>query len=41
MAEQSDPKHRFHELVVADVIQETADTRSFVFDVPHGQAALF
>ncbi len=41
MTEQSDPKHRFHELVVADVIQETADTRSFVFDVPPALAALF
>ena len=41
MTEQGDPKHRFHELVVADVIQETADTRSFVFDVPATQIALF
>ncbi len=41
MTEQSDPKHRFHALVVADVIQETADTRSFVFDVPESLRALF
>jgi 3-ketosteroid 9alpha-monooxygenase subunit B len=41
MAEPSDPKHSFHELVVADVIQETADTRSFVFDVPPALSGLF
>jgi 3-ketosteroid 9alpha-monooxygenase subunit B len=41
MADPDDPKHRFHELVVADVIQETADTRSFVFDVPAPLRALF
>ena len=41
MADPNDPKHRFHELVVADVIQETADARSFVFDVPAALRALF
>ncbi len=41
MSQTSDPKHSFHELVVADVIQETADTRSFVFEVPRAQAKLF
>jgi 3-ketosteroid 9alpha-monooxygenase subunit B len=41
MSETNDPKHRFHPLVVADVIQETADTRSFVFDIPSELAPLF
>ena len=41
MSETNDPKHRFHELVVAEVIQETADTRSFVFDAPVGLQGLF
>ena len=41
MSETHDPKHRFHELVIADVVQETTDTRSFVFDVPPALAALF
>jgi 3-ketosteroid 9alpha-monooxygenase subunit B len=41
MTEPNDPKHRFHELVVADVIQETADTRSFVFGVPSELGGLF
>ena len=41
MTESSDPRHRFHELVVAEVIQETADTRSFVFEIPPQQTELF
>lgn len=41
MSETHDPKHRFHELVVADVVQETADTRSFAFEVPPALAPLF
>jgi len=41
MADPNDPRHRFHELVVADVIQETADARSFVFDVPAPLRPLF
>ncbi len=41
MTQTGDSKHRFHELVTADVIQETADTRSFVFDVPDALAPLF
>jgi ferredoxin-NADP reductase len=28
------PDHEYHELAVADVIDETADTRSFVLDIP-------
>ena len=41
MTQTSDAKHRFHELLVADVIQETADTRSFAFDVPDVLRELF
>ena len=41
MTQTSDARHRFHELVVADVIQETADTRSFAFDVPDVLGELF
>jgi len=41
MAESNDPKHLFHELGIADVVQETADTRSFVFDVPPELAGLY
>jgi len=28
------PDHEYHALVVADVVEETADTRSFVLDIP-------
>lgn len=35
------PRQQFYELVVADVIDETHDTRSFVFDVPDGLRELF
>ncbi len=41
MTETNDPKHRFHELAVADVIQETADTRSFVFEIPRELTGVF
>jgi 3-ketosteroid 9alpha-monooxygenase subunit B len=41
MSETSDPKHSFHELEIADVVQETADTRSFVFAVPASLEPLF
>lgn len=41
MTAASDAKHRFHELVTAEVIQETADTRSFVFEVPAALTGLF
>ena len=37
----ADPKHSFHTLRVADVIQETSDARSFVFEVPPALEALF
>src|SRR3974377_16417 len=33
--------HEYHALVVADVVDETADTRSFVRDVPPELAATF
>ena len=33
--------HEFHGLVVADVVDETADTRSFVFDIPPELAETF
>lgn len=36
-----DPKHSFHTLRIADVIQETADARSFVFEVPPALEPLF
>ena len=35
------PRHRFHPLVVREVIEETADARSLVFDVPHALSPLF
>ncbi|HTO69387.1 MAG TPA: ferredoxin--NADP reductase [Myxococcota bacterium] len=37
----TDPKHSFHSLRVAEVIQETSDARSFVFEVPPPLEALF
>ena len=37
----ADPKHSFHTLRVADVIQETADARSFSFEVPAALDALY
>lgn len=37
----SDPRHSFHALTVRRVIDETADTRSFVLDVPEQLEALF
>jgi 3-ketosteroid 9alpha-monooxygenase subunit B len=33
--------HEYHRLAVAGVVDETPDTRSFVFDVPAGLAATF
>ncbi len=33
--------HEYHSLAVADVVEETADTRSFVLDIPAGLAATF
>jgi 3-ketosteroid 9alpha-monooxygenase subunit B len=36
-----DPKHAFHTLRIAAVVQETADTRSFAFEVPPQLAELF
>ena len=36
-----DPRHQFHELVVAEVVRETADAASFVFDVPAELESLF
>ena len=30
------PDHDYHELAITDVVDETADTRSFVLDVPAG-----
>ena len=33
--------HQYHPLTVADVIDETADTRSFVFEIPSALAAAF
>jgi 3-ketosteroid 9alpha-monooxygenase subunit B len=37
----NDPRHQFHEIAVYDVIRETADATSFVFDVPHALDHLF
>ena len=37
----NDPKHSFHPLRVADVVKETADARSFLFEVPPALAELF
>ncbi len=37
----TDPKHSFHSLRVARVVQETADARSFEFEVPPPLAPLF
>lgn len=39
--QSDDPRHQFHELVVAEVVQETADACSFVFDVPPDLDGLF
>ena len=39
--ESDDPRHQFHELTVYDVIRETADANSFVFDVPVALEKLF
>ncbi|HTO06755.1 MAG TPA: ferredoxin--NADP reductase [Myxococcota bacterium] len=36
-----DPKHAFHTLRIAAVVQETPDTRSFAFEVPPALAELF
>ncbi len=36
-----DPKHAFHALRIAAVVQETADTRSFAFEIPPPLAELF
>ena len=36
-----DPLHSFHELTVQDVIRETADATSFVFEVPSALAEVF
>ncbi len=36
-----DPKHSFHSLRIADVVQETADARSFEFEVPPEIEPLF
>jgi len=33
--------HDYHSLAVADVVEETADTRSFVLDIPAGLEATF
>jgi ferredoxin-NADP reductase len=33
--------HDYHPLTVADVVDETADTRSFVLEIPPAQGALF
>lgn len=35
------PKHRYHSLVVADVIEETHDTKSVVFQVPEAVRSVF
>ncbi len=37
----ADPKHSFHALRIADVIQETSDARSFSFEIPRELEALF
>jgi 3-ketosteroid 9alpha-monooxygenase subunit B len=37
----ADPKHSFHSLRIADVVTETADARSFTFEVPPRLEALF
>ncbi|HTO54158.1 MAG TPA: ferredoxin--NADP reductase [Myxococcota bacterium] len=37
----ADPKHSFHSLRIADVVQETHDARSFSFEVPPALAELF
>src|SRR5436190_16091223 len=34
-------EHEYHRLVVAEVVDETADTRSFVLDIPAGVADTF
>ena len=36
-----DPRHSYHPLVVADVIRETEDARSFVFTIPEPLRELF
>lgn len=36
-----DPRHQFHEISVFDVIRETADSTSFVFDIPDPLVDLF
>ena len=36
-----DPRHQFHELEVLDVIRETADATSFVFEIPSALEEIF
>jgi 3-ketosteroid 9alpha-monooxygenase subunit B len=36
-----DPRHRFYELTVFDVIRETADANSFIFEIPNELEELF
>jgi 3-ketosteroid 9alpha-monooxygenase subunit B len=36
-----DPRHRFHDITVKEVIRETADATSFVFEIPAALESLF
>jgi 3-ketosteroid 9alpha-monooxygenase subunit B len=37
----SDPRHQFHPITIYDVVRETADAHSFIFEIPSELAALF
>ena len=37
----NDPRHQFHEITVYDVIRETADANSFIFEIPSKLEELF
>lgn len=37
----NDPRHQFHEITIYDVVRETADAHSFIFEIPSELKALF
>jgi 3-ketosteroid 9alpha-monooxygenase subunit B len=37
----NDPRHQFHEIAIYDVIRETADATSFIFEIPSELKELF
>ena len=39
--QSTDPRHNFHEISVAEVVRETADASSFIFDIPDTLRDLF